>query len=106
MSGYFSKGVWIEIPERKPKSITINDIERRLCLIERIVGSSCRIHADIHAKGNSEVIVCGMLNGQDYVKKFVVPDISLPELIKWLNELKQVVRLGHIDKPFNMYCGL
>jgi hypothetical protein len=106
MSGYFSKGVWIEKPTWKPKPVTMIDIDRRLCIIERIVGSSCRIHADIHVKDNSEVIVCGVLNGQDYVRKFDVPDDSLPELIKMLKELKQVVRLGYIDKPFGLYFGL
>ena len=101
MGGFFSNGAWVEIPIRKSKPIVLEDIERRLSILEEINGSSSRIHADINVRGTSLVIVCGVLNGRDYVSKFEVPNSSLPEIIAILKELNRVIKMGYVDTPFN-----
>ena len=104
--GRFVRGRWIATPTWRlvPPTLddhdtTLDDHERRLARLEDAVEASCRVHADIHPHGTSEVIVCGELAGKDYVRIFRVADGSVPEVIRMLESLGRTVPIGRVDAP-------
>jgi len=65
-------------------------------LMEKI-NERTTVHADIHIKSPSLVIVVGEYRGQDYVRAFEVPHESLPGLIKHLKQIEPYARVGRMD---------
>ena len=98
-SGRFVEGRWIPTSTWRRVPPTLDDHEARLSRLEAAVGSSCRAHADIHMRGASEVIVCGELNGRDYVHIFRVANGSVPEVVRMLKALSRTVPIGRVDSP-------
>lgn len=65
--------------------------------IEAKINERTTVHADIHMKSPSIVIVVGQYRGGDYVRAFEVPHESLKGLIDHLKHLEPHARVGRMD---------
>ena len=97
--GRFVQGRWVVTPTWRRVPPTLDDHEARLSRLEGAVGASCQAHADINPRGTSEVIVCGELDGRDYVHIFRVADGSVSEVIRMLKCLGRTMPIGRVDAP-------
>ncbi len=98
--GYFYHGRWIPFKVSVPIVPDVESLHYRLTVIEEIVRGCFKYHADIHYRSDSDIIVCGMLNGSIYVNVFKTSCENLPEVIKILKSFDQSMSRGYIDVPF------
>lgn len=102
MVGYFEKGKWVTIPLQTVPPLTLENVDGRVRRLEKLIGESFECHADVNVIGDSKVIVCGELQGHDFVKIFSVHNSQFPALIDMLYELCHVMRPGRMDLPRGM----
>lgn len=66
------------------------------------IGEHCEVHADVHMKSESHVVVIGRYKNRDYVRIFGVDAKSLIELIEILKIMEKGSKVGRFD----MYGGV
>lgn len=98
-TGYFKNGVFFEYPKPQVHPITVENLEARLKIIEGLLQESLTHHVDVHFKSDTQVIVAGHLNGQDFVRVFDIHPGAFPELIATLKAMSNVSTRGRMDIP-------
>ena len=72
-------------------------IRGEIIRLQETMNERTTVHADIHHKRPSLVIVVGEYKGHDYVRAFQVTAESFPELIQILRGLEGRARVGRMD---------
>lgn len=86
--------LWVIAEEyEKTENAIANAIER----LRKKINERTTVHADIHMKSPSLVIVVGEYKGCDYVRAFEVPHDSLYGLIDHLKRIEPHARVGRMD---------
>jgi len=75
------------------------------CLMSRIdecharIGKHTTVHADIHYREQSQIIVIGKYRNHDYVRCFNYPQKDLKDLIDMLHDKEKYSKVGYFDTP-------
>ena len=65
--------------------------------LSALINERTTVHADIHMKTPSHVIVIGKYRNRDYVRAFLVDHESLHSLIEHLKRIEPNARVGRMD---------
>ena len=105
--GYFEKGRFIEFPTTKLKTTeeTLYELNNRMDALERNYGNF-HFHTDIGFRDATEIIICGVLNGKDYVQKYYIPESETQALLKILRNMQSSMQRGRFDLPRGYGGGL
>lgn len=93
------KEIW-SLPEKNKEQY--NNVLRYMSKIDNKIGERTTVHADIHYKGPSQVIVVGQYKGRDFVKAYTVSQRSFHRFIDILHEEERNANVGYMDMPSMM----
>lgn len=71
----------------------------RIVDLENIMRERTDIHADIHFKDASTVIVCGRYRNTDYVRAFRVQADDMSHLVEQLKSMERYATVRTLDTP-------
>lgn len=75
----------------------VDALETRQMMFDKRLQERTTVHADIHFRHATQVIVVGQYNGVDYVNGFWIEHKSLPELVEILKSLEKDANVGRMD---------
>ena len=78
---------------------TTNDAVARSQEAVQVIKDRTDIHADIHYKSNSQVIVCGRYRNKDYVQVYNIRHDDLAGLIDKLRHMEKYGHMARVDAP-------
>lgn len=91
------KEIW-NLPQKYNAVLQSNsDIRSHFNSLNTKINELTTVHADVHMKGESQIIVIGRFKSNDYVRAFTVREESLIGLIELLKNEEHGAKVGRFD---------